>query len=81
MVVEVDVKPFTTGSACLDNCCRYEPLADSLPTAISRHDRVEKKGMDAAVPSDIDEANEPVIATNANPAEAVLVDLTMPVVR
>ena len=52
----------------------------ALAARVRSHHRVDHEGVDRAVPCDVDEPDEAVAVAGANPSEAVLSNLGLPVV-
>jgi hypothetical protein len=66
VLLEVHVKPLTTGPPCFGDGGGNEPTPDPCATRVRRNDRVEKDRVDAAVPGDFDEAQEASTGPSAN---------------
>lgn len=80
MILEVDVEPFAAGRARLDRCDRNETRSNALPPCLRGHHRVYDEGVDPTVPRHIDEADEFITGSGADPAEAARMHLPLPVV-
>ena len=80
VIVEVDVDPLAARSARLGDRDSNELGRDSLPGGSGSDHRVEDEGVYSSVPRDVDEADEPGAVACADPAQAVLLDLSLPVV-
>jgi len=67
---EIDMQPFgaalTSEARCLPNHARRDPL----PAHVGVDRCIEDEGVDAAVPGDIDETDEPVVVVGADMGEA-----------
>jgi hypothetical protein len=80
VIVEVDVEPLATRRPRLGDGDGNELGSDSLPGGSGSHHRVEDEGVHSTIPRDIDEADELGAVTCADPAQAVVLDLGLPVV-
>jgi len=81
MIGEVHVKPFAPGATGFSGSDSDEFGPDPVPPE-SRDDKgIEHEGMDSAVPRHIDEADEFVALSGADPSKTVAVHLRPPVVR
>lgn len=80
-LLEVDMNPLAiAGLACACDSGSDEASPDPFATSIRRDNRVDDERMNAAIPSHIDESNQSTLTPSAHPAEAVAMDLAMPVV-
>ena len=78
---EIDMQPF---AACLFRFPgreRHHLGSKPFTAFFTRDHRIEQERMHAAVPCDIDEADQAVRTPQANPAQAVAVDLLPPILR
>jgi hypothetical protein len=80
MVLEVDVQPLAARGLGFFGRDGDQPGADPVVLGAFGHQGVENEGVDAAVPGDVDEADEAFGIPRADPAQAVLADLRYPVV-
>jgi hypothetical protein len=80
VIVEVDMEPLAACRARLGDRDGNELGSDSLPGGSGSHHRVEDEGVYSSIPCDVDEADESAAVARADPAEAVLLDLSLPVV-
>lgn len=80
VLVEVDVQPFAAGCPRLAHSDRDELRPDSLSPHTLGHERVEDERMYCAVPGHVHEPDEFTVLPSAGLTEAVLVDLSPPVV-
>jgi hypothetical protein len=79
MFLEVDVEPLAARGSRLSGDLGDEGGADAL-TPLIRHDHgVKDKRVGSSFPSYVDEADETVLPSGANPPEAVLMELGYPV--
>jgi hypothetical protein len=74
MRLVVDVQPFGPTGAGGVGCHPYELGGDAAAPKIRVHRRIEQKSVDAAVPGDIDEADQPVVDGGGGVAEAAAQD-------
>ena len=81
IVVEVDMQPLASGRARLLGGDLNEPGADALPPHPRRHQCVQDERVHPAVPGHVDEANQVGAFAGADPAQAVLADLSPPAIR
>ncbi len=70
MRLEIDMQPF--GAALAGNPRGFpdQLRGDALPAHVGVNAGIEKEGMNAAIPGDIDEADEPVVVIGADMGEA-----------
>lgn len=70
MRLEIDMQPF--GAALASEVRRLADHArrDALPSHVGMDRCIEDEGMDAAIPGDVDEADEPVVLIGADMTEA-----------
>ena len=80
MVLEVDVQPLAARGLGFFGRDGDQPGADPVVLGAFGHQGVENEGVDAAVPGDVDEADEAFAVPGADPAQAVPADLGHPVV-
>jgi hypothetical protein len=80
VIVEVDVEPLAACRARLGDRDGNELGSDSLPGGSGSHHRVEDEGVYSSIPRDVDEADEPGAVARADPAQTVLLGLSLPVV-
>src|SRR6185437_11438317 len=80
MVLEVDVQPLAARGLGFFGRDGDQPGADPVVLGAFGDQGVEDEGVDAAVPGDVDEADEAFAVPRADPAQAVLADLRYPVV-
>lgn len=80
-LIEVDVKPLAARGACPVGGKGHEPGGDPSAAGGSGDKRVQDEGMASAIPGNVDPADEVPVAPRRDPAEAVALDLTAPVVR
>src|SRR5882672_2267613 len=76
--IEVDMQPLAAGGAGLADRDRDQRPADPAAARVRGDHGVEHEGMDAAVPRDVDEPDEPVGVARAHPPEAMAADLCLP---
>jgi len=79
MVLEVDVEPLAASQRRLPGSLQDEGGSHAPSPLVMSNHGVKDKGVGPSVPSDVDEANEAVLLSGANPTEAVLVELRNPV--
>jgi hypothetical protein len=79
VVFEVDVQPLASSRRGMPRGGGDEPGTDPVVPILCGDRGVEDEGVDPAVPGDVDEPRELVILVGVHPAEAVLVQLGMPV--
>lgn len=79
VVIEVNVKPLTTGSHRLAGSRCDQSGADPTMSAAGGDQGVEDEGVGSAVPCDVGEADEFIVYTSTDPAKAVLLELADPV--
>jgi len=80
VIVEVDVEPLAASRARLGDRHGNKLGSDSLPGGSGSDHRVEYEGVYSSIPRDVDEADEPGALARADPAQAVLLNLSLPVV-
>jgi hypothetical protein len=79
-LIEVDVDPFASSGASMVNAHSDELDTDSPTTVSGLHQGIEDERVSTAVPDDVDPSDKVTGNTSANPAKAVLLHLTPPVV-
>lgn len=80
MIVEVDVKPLASGGTSLGYGNGDQLGPDSVSSNVGADHGVEHEGMDPAVPRHVDEPDELVGLSGADPPETVVPNLCLPVV-
>lgn len=80
VILEADVEPLAAGSARLGDGDRHELGPYALPAGVRGHHSVEDEGMDCTVPRHVDKTHELVAVTGTDPAQAVPLNLALPVV-
>ena len=80
MRVEIHMQPFAAAGLCLSDRFFDQRCRETLsPHRLGNHG-VEEEGVHAAIPRDIDEADQPALVAQADPTEAVALDLRHPVI-
>lgn len=79
MVLEVDMQPLTSGTAGFSHSNGHKLGPDTVSSSTRRHHGVEDECMDGTIPRHVDEANEVPALSSADPPEAVLMNLSLPV--
>jgi len=80
VVLEVHMQPFAPGRACLLHPDRDEPGSHPLAPRPCGDQRVEDERVHAAIPGHVEKADEVAPMEGADPAQAVLVHLSPPVI-
>ncbi len=70
MRLEIDMQPLGAARAGNPHGFPDQLRGDALPAHVGVNAGVEKEGMNAAVPGDVDEADEPVVVIGADMGEA-----------
>ncbi|CAM5592393.1 hypothetical protein SALBM311S_03233 [Streptomyces alboniger] len=79
MFFEVDMQPLTPRSTASLSSCPDQRDSHPARTIALSYDRVQNERMDAAVPGDVNEADQPIIFPGADPAKAVTLKPCTPV--
>ncbi len=58
LIIEIHMKPFTSGLTRLGNCDLDETGTDPLSSGLGANDRVQNECMRRSIPRDIDESDE-----------------------
>lgn len=76
---EVDMQPLTLCSTASLSSCLDQRGSHPVRTVALSYDRVQDERMDAAVPGDVNEADQAMIFPGTDPAEAVTLKPCTPV--